>query len=79
MLRSVIRFVFFSALAASLTAADLEQPVGIMLSAGGSRVLRAGTETQLASKAGDLLFAGDELWARGRPSRPCRRGATFNC
>ena len=68
MLRSVIRFVFFSALAASLTAADLEQPVGIMLSAGGSRVLRAGTETQLASKAGDLLFAGDELWAKDAPA-----------
>jgi tetratricopeptide (TPR) repeat protein len=38
-----------------------EQPVGLVLSPGGSKLLRANTETPLAARAGDLLFSGDGL------------------
>jgi tetratricopeptide (TPR) repeat protein len=38
-----------------------EEPVGLVLAAGGGKVLRAGTETALAARAGDILFAGDSL------------------
>lgn len=61
---NAVIFVFLTALASRLMPATLEQPVGVMLSSEGSNVLRAGTETPLASMAGDLLFAGDELRAR---------------
>ena len=45
-----------------LALADVqEEPVGLVLSAGGSKLLRANTETPLAARAGDLLFAGDGL------------------
>lgn len=49
-------------------AAPLEQPVGLMLSSGGSRVLRAGTETPLAARPGDLLFVGDEVSTKDAPA-----------
>ncbi len=57
-------------LAASLAAGFLstvaladqkEQPVGLVLSGNGSKLLRADTETPLAARPGDLLFAGDGL------------------
>lgn len=51
-----------------LGAAPFEQPVGLILSAGGSRVLRAGTETPLTSRAGDLLFVGDEVRTEAAPA-----------
>jgi len=51
-----------------LLGAPLDQPVGLMLSAGGSRILRAGTETPLASEAGDLLFVGDEVRTKDAPA-----------
>jgi tetratricopeptide (TPR) repeat protein len=38
-----------------------EEPVGLVLAAGGGKVLRSGTETPLAVRAGDILFAGDSL------------------
>jgi tetratricopeptide (TPR) repeat protein len=38
-----------------------EQPVGLVLSANGSKLLRANTETALSARAGDLLFTGDGL------------------
>src|SRR5579863_5751965 len=38
-----------------------EEPVGLVLNAAGSKLLRADTETPLAARAGDLLFAGDGL------------------
>jgi tetratricopeptide (TPR) repeat protein len=47
--------------AASSPATGKEEPVGLLLSATGSTVLRSGTETPLAARAGDILFAGDEL------------------
>src|SRR5580704_6302724 len=38
-----------------------EQPIGLVLNANGSKLLRADTETPLAAQAGDLLFSGDGL------------------
>jgi tetratricopeptide (TPR) repeat protein len=38
-----------------------ESPVGLVLSAAGSKLLRADTLTPLAARAGDLLFSGDGL------------------
>jgi protein O-mannosyl-transferase len=38
-----------------------EEPVGLVLSTVGGKVLRADTETPLAARPGDLLFAGDGL------------------
>jgi tetratricopeptide (TPR) repeat protein len=38
-----------------------EQPIGLVLSANGSKLLRAETETPLAARSGDLLFSGDGL------------------
>ncbi len=38
-----------------------EEPVGLVLSAGGSKLLRANTETPLSARPGDLLFVGDGL------------------
>jgi tetratricopeptide (TPR) repeat protein len=40
-----------------------EEPVGLLLTAAGSKVLRTGSETPLAARAGDILFSGDELRA----------------
>ena len=49
------------ALAPSSYADVKEEPVGLVLNAGGSKLLRANTETPLAARAGDLLFSGDGL------------------
>ncbi|HVW07555.1 MAG TPA: tetratricopeptide repeat protein [Bryobacteraceae bacterium] len=40
-----------------------EEPVGLLLTSTGGKVLRANTETPLASRAGDVIFSGDELKA----------------
>ena len=46
-----------------------EEPVGLMLAPGGAKLLRSGTETPLAARAGDILFAGDGLRSEaGAPS-----------
>jgi tetratricopeptide (TPR) repeat protein len=45
----------------SLWADQPEEAVGLVLSAGGSKLLRANTETLLSARSGDLLFAGDGL------------------
>jgi tetratricopeptide (TPR) repeat protein len=45
-----------------------EAPVGLVLSAGGSKLLRANTETPLTARAGDLLFVGDGLRTEGAPA-----------
>jgi tetratricopeptide (TPR) repeat protein len=42
-----------------------EEPVGLVLIPGGGKVKRAGTETPLAARAGDILFAGDDLRSEG--------------
>jgi hypothetical protein len=49
-------------LAAGAFAADeKEVAVGLVLNGVGGKVLRADTETPLAARPGDLLFAGDGL------------------
>jgi tetratricopeptide (TPR) repeat protein len=56
------RIVILGLAAAALAFADTkEEPVGLVLSAAGSKLLRADTETPLGARAGDLLFAGDGL------------------
>jgi tetratricopeptide (TPR) repeat protein len=45
-----------------------EEPVGLVLSATGSQLLRADTETPLAARPGDLLFAGDGIRTAGDPA-----------
>jgi tetratricopeptide (TPR) repeat protein len=56
------RFTVLLLVAGALAWADTkEEPVGLVLSAGGSKLLRADTETPLGARPGDLLFAGDAL------------------
>src|SRR5665213_865814 len=45
-----------------------EEPVGLVLSATGSKLLRADTKTPLDARAGDLLFAGDGLRTESGPA-----------
>src|ERR1700691_5629479 len=45
-----------------------EEPVGLVLSATGSKLLRADTETPLAARPGDLLFSGDGLRTETGPA-----------
>src|SRR3984957_12761558 len=45
-----------------------EEPVGLVLSATGSKLLRADTETPLAARPGDLLFAGDGIRTEAGPA-----------
>ena len=45
-----------------------EEPVGLVLSATGSKLLRADTETPLTARPGDLLFAGDGLRTESGPA-----------
>lgn len=40
-----------------------EEPVGLLLSSTGGKVLRANSETPLAARPGDVIFSGDELKA----------------
>src|SRR5579871_3016485 len=52
---------YFAICALLSAVAYADQPVGLVLNAAGSKLLRADTETPLAARAGDLLFAGDGL------------------
>lgn len=62
-------FAAFLVLAPALRAADTkEEPVGLILTAAGGKVLRANTETPLAARSGDILFTGDSLQAIGSPA-----------
>ncbi len=45
-----------------------EEPVGLVLSAGSGKLLRANTETPLAARTGDILFSGDSLKAADTPA-----------
>jgi len=67
------RLAVFVALAvlppAVFAAADTrEEPVGLILSAAGGKVVRANTETPLAARSGDILFSGDSLQAIASPA-----------
>src|ERR1700728_702349 len=45
-----------------------EEPVGLVLSATGAKLLRADTETPLAARPGDLLFPGDGIRTEAGPA-----------
>ncbi len=45
-----------------------EQPVGLVLAAGGGKLVRLNTETPLDARAGDLLFTGDSLRTSSTPA-----------
>lgn len=45
-----------------------EEPVGLVLAATGSKLLRADTETPLTARPGDLLFAGDGIRTENGPA-----------
>ena len=53
--------LLLAACAGLAAAAVPEEPVGLVLNPGGGQLLRAGTETPLAARSGDLLFSGDGL------------------
>src|SRR5580658_3036539 len=61
--------LFLVVLCAAVAFADTkEEPVGLVLSATGSKLLRADTETPLAARPGDLLFSGDGLRTETGPA-----------
>src|SRR5580658_1122328 len=62
------KFVLFLVCAVSCLADTKEEPVGLVLSATGSKLLRADTETPLAARPGDLLFAGDGIRTESGPA-----------
>jgi tetratricopeptide (TPR) repeat protein len=67
--RSPIRMIASALLAAAaLCAQPLERPVGLVLSAGGGRLLRAGTELPLSAADGDVLYSGDALISLDKPA-----------
>jgi len=64
-----MRKVVLILLCAAMAFADTkEEPVGLVLTGTGSKLLRADTETPLAARPGDLLFAGDGLKTEGGPA-----------
>src|SRR5579872_2254741 len=58
--------IAFAVLTIAMARAD--EPVGLVLSAGGSKLLRADTETPLAARPGDLLFSGDGIRTESGPA-----------
>src|SRR5580658_5219262 len=52
----------------SLFADTKEEPVGLVLSAMGGKLLRADTETPLDARPGDLLFSGDGIRTESGPA-----------
>jgi tetratricopeptide (TPR) repeat protein len=67
--RNCARFATLLLLAAPLFAeTPREEPVGLILLPGTGKVLRANSETPLAARAGDILFAGDSLRSGGGAS-----------
>jgi tetratricopeptide (TPR) repeat protein len=64
----VTAVLFVTLTTSSLRADTKETPVGLVLSAAGSKLLRADTETPLAARPGDLLFAGDGLRTETSPA-----------
>ncbi len=62
------KFVLMALCAAVAFADSKEEPVGLVLSATGSKLLRADTETPLAAQPGDLLFTGDGLRTETGPA-----------
>jgi tetratricopeptide (TPR) repeat protein len=60
--RTALAIALFAASGVSAYAAETkEEPLGMILSAPGAKLLRAGAETPLDASAGDLLFLGDGI------------------
>ncbi|MDP8979563.1 MAG: tetratricopeptide repeat protein [Acidobacteriota bacterium] len=66
--RNLLISIGAAALMAPAVWADKEDPVGLILSPGGSKVLRADTLTPLGARVGDLLFAGDGIRTADAPA-----------
>src|SRR5882724_13421048 len=65
-MRSRVGWLFVLVLSAR--ADQREEPVGLVLSPGGSKLLRANTETPFTARPGDLLFIGDGLRTEAAPA-----------
>ena len=50
-------------------AAQKEESLGLILNPGGAKLLKAGTETPLDARSGDLLYAGDGLRTAAGPAQ----------
>ncbi len=68
MTRRLAYFVAFLLLGTPLGAATKEVPVGLLLTAGGSVLVRANTETAVAARSADILFPGDAIRAGSAPA-----------
>ncbi|HTW66664.1 MAG TPA: tetratricopeptide repeat protein [Bryobacteraceae bacterium] len=66
--RNIVWFIAAILPLSPLGADTKEEPVGLVLTASGSQLLRADTETPLAARPGDLLFAGDGLRTQNGPA-----------
>src|ERR1051326_264446 len=66
--RSARKFAALVLLCTPLMADQAEQPVGLVLSPGGSKLTRLNAETPLAARAGDLLFSGDSIKTEASPA-----------
>lgn len=56
---SAVIYLLFTATIA--TGATTESPVGLVIAAGGSKLIRSDTQTPVEARAGDLLFPGDSI------------------
>lgn len=61
-------FLLFVAARLALAADAREEPLGLIMTPGGAKLLRANTETPLDARAGDLLFAGDGVRTASAPA-----------
>jgi tetratricopeptide (TPR) repeat protein len=71
MRRAAATLCLASLLSASVLRADApkrEEPVGLVLLPGGAKLIRAGVETPLAAKPGDILFSGDAMKSEAAPA-----------
>lgn len=54
--------------ASAFAQAKKEDPVGLVMIPGGGKLLRAGTESALTAKSGDILFSGDVVKTEAGPA-----------
>jgi len=60
--------IWLLAASVALAQSKKEEPVGLVLTPGGAKLIRAGVETPLAAKSGDILFAGDAMKTEAAPA-----------
>jgi tetratricopeptide (TPR) repeat protein len=65
---AVYAVAFFNVSGSAFADTPKEEPVGLVLTATGSKLLRADTETPLAARPGDLLFSGDGIRTETGPA-----------